>query len=194
MDNPYAYHSAGAAPPKRFHLGPQNALSEAELQRVRKLAEVFISELQKGYITAAPPLHNAPHWFSTPIDLSGQLTVSSVTPWTPLCTYKVEPGRRGFIHQYGVDVLDPSYPYNGVILWRITVNGNPVPTLEEFAEHRGSLVHPRTTYIRLQEGDVVRLETRRTNSGSQHVVFGALIGWVGKPRRDYDGSLASLAH
>lgn len=188
-------YPGGAAPPKRFDLPPSAKLTPAEEARLRYLAERFIVELQKGYITAAPPLHNAPHWFSTPIDISGQVVMpTAVTDWTTICEYQVEVGRRGFITQYGVDV-DQGFSYNGMLRWRITVNGNPVPTLEEFSEHRGSLRSPRRTYIRLMERDIVRLQVRRTAVNTfQYTVFGALIGWTGRPRRDYDGSLASIAH
>lgn len=195
-DDDFSYHSSGIAPPKRFDLPPPASLTAAEEQRIRKLAERFIIELQKGYITAAPPLHNAPHWFSTPIDISGQTVVpQSVTDWITICDYRVEIGRRGFITQYGIDVLETTYTYNGGLLWRIIVNGNPVPTLEGFSEHRGSLRNPRNTYIRLLERDIICLQVRRAvASTQQNTVYGALIGWSGRPRRDYDGSLASIAH
>lgn len=194
-DDPFAYRPGGAAPPQRFDLPPTEALSPVDEARIRKLAERFIIELQKGYITAAPPLHNAPHWFSTPIDIVGSVTVpATLTDWLFVCSYRVEPGRRGFITKYGVDVR-PVFSYTGGLVWRITVNGNPVPTLEEFFEHRGSLLHPRSTYIRLLERDIVRIEVRRAVADTMsHTVFGTLIGWSGRPRRDYDGSLASIAH
>jgi hypothetical protein len=191
------YRRAQARPTNAVQGPPPDAdISPAEEKRLRRLAEHFAREMQKAYITAALPAHNAPHWFSTPVDLSGRVTVpAAVGDYQNIVSYTVEPGRRAFIHQYGVDVQDPAYTYDGSLLWQITVNGNAVPTIEGFAEHRGTLSTPRSTYIKLQEADIVRLRVKRAvaAAGAQDV-DGVLVGWTIRPRRDYDGALASIAH
>jgi hypothetical protein len=193
--NPYPGGSATPQPTK-VGPGPRPDIDKVEEKRLRALADMLAGALQKAYITAAPPAHNEPHWFSTPVDLSGQVTVpAAVGGWQDIASYTVEPGRRAFIRQYGVDVNDPTYTYNGSLLWQITVNGNAVPTLESFAEHRGAVATPRSTFIRLQEKDIVRLRVMRAVlAAAPQVVYGVLVGWTIRPRRDYDGSLASIAH
>lgn len=194
--DPYSSASPAARRPTA-PARPLPAIDEAaEDKRLRTLAKHFASEMQKAYITAALPAHNAPHWFSTPVDLSGRVTVPlAVGNWQDICSYTVEPGRRAFIHQYGVDVQDLAYTYGGSLLWQITVNGNAVPTLDGFAEHRGALATPRSTFIKLQEADIVRLRVKRAVAAlADQDVDGALIGWTIRPRRDYDGALASIAH
>jgi hypothetical protein len=191
---------SGAGPAKPRATAPARspaAIDEAaELKRMQTLAKLFAGELQKAYITAALPAHNEPHWFSTPVDVSGRVNVpAAVGGWQTICTYKVEAGRKAFIRQYGVDVQDGAYTYNGSLRWQVTVNGVIVPTLGSFAEHRGAVATPRSTFIKLQEADIVALSVMRAvAAAAPQDVDGVLVGWTIRPRRDYDGALASIAH
>ena len=197
--DPYAGKSQPTPVTQKQLQPPTAGITQQDEVRLRALARIFADEMQKTYITAALPAHNEPHWYSTPVDLSGRVNVAAaaapVNVWQTITTYTVEPGRRAVIRQYGVDVLDPAYTYDGSLLWQVTVNGNAAPTLEAFAEHRGSIVNPRNTFILLKEGDIVALRVRREVAavGAQDV-DGVLVGWTFRPRRDYDGSLASVAH
>lgn len=167
--------------------------------------DVFLGKLIKRLddfyrrttIVAALPAHNAPHFYSWPIDLSGRASVpAAVGDWQTLASYTLENGRCAVINGYGMEVRDSAYTYDGSVLFRVIVNGQTVPTLQDFATRRGTLSEPRNTFIKMiQPGDTVKLQVKRAvvAAGAQNV-DGVLVGWNWRPTSASDGAAASLAY
>lgn len=165
-----------------------------ELPRARALARVLSQLIQNTNITASLPAHVQPPLWSDPVDLVQRYTLpAAVGPYVPVISYKVPPGRWARIAKYGVDVADPAFPYDGSILWRIRVNGNNVPTLADWGEHRGSILQPRDTEIFLREGWLVTFDVRRAvvAVASTDVVLN-LNGWAWRLRWNYEGTKATV--
>ncbi len=170
---------------------PPLRLSQDERDRIKFLMKELAQLWKQTNLTASLPAYNAPHIWSTPVDLTATVVVPlAVQPaYVTAVSYTVPPGRRAVIQGYGVDVQDPAYTYDGSILWRIQHNGLNVQTLADWGEHRGSLNKPRPTFIPLMEGDTVTLQVRRAvaAAGAQNVAV-ALNGWTWRPRYNYEGT------
>lgn len=166
-----------------------------------QLAALF----QNTNITASPPAHIAPNLWSTPIDLSATVVVpATVAPPITVLSYQAQPGRWARISAYGLDVSVPSgYTYDGSLVWTISKNGSPVQTLQSFAEHRGSVIQPRSTFVLLWgdngaangAGDIITFSVQFTGTGTLAVpatVSMALLGWTWRPRTNQEGTKASV--
>lgn len=165
-------------------------LDEKELPRARALARILSQLIQNTNITASRPAHVDPPLWSEPLDLVEAFTLPlAVGAYTNVISYRVPPGRWARIASYGVNVLDPAYTYDGSILWTISVNGNPVPTLSNWGIQRGSIIQPRDTVITLREDDLITFAVRRAVAAvAETDLTMALGGWLYRYRFNYEGT------
>jgi hypothetical protein len=173
--------------------GPLSAQQQAEIQGIVQALANFLYNTQ---LTAALPAHNTPTNWSLPVDRSGVVTIPAAVDvnWTTICEYDVGPGRWMRITGYGINVREAGYTYNGSLVWRLLVNGVPVPSLEQFAEQRGTLVSPRQIFALAQQDQRVALQVRRAiASPGPNTVEGAFTGYIWRLRNDYDGTRASVS-
>jgi hypothetical protein len=178
-------------------------LSDEDRARAALLLQQMSALLQNTNITASQPAHNAPNLWSTPVDLSVQVTVpGAVGGYQTAITFVAPPGRWVRITGYGYDVSSPAaFPYDGSLLWQITKNGLPVQTISDFGEHRGTIIRPRDTFILLNGntndsnggGDVIKFNVMRAIAAANPAtVQMALIGYTWRPRNDHEGTRASI--
>jgi hypothetical protein len=164
----------------------------------------FAALIQNTNITTSLPAHNAPNLWSEPIDLSGQTVVpATVGVDITVLSYRVQPGRWARINGYGVDVSAPvGYGFDGSLLWTIKKNGIPVQTLGDWAEHRGSVIRPRETFVLLNGdngaanggGDSITFCVRRAVAAANPAtVQMVLTGYTWRPRNNYEGTRASVS-
>ncbi len=176
-------------PPSPFPL-----LNEHDLQRASLMTQRLVALIQNTNITAARPAYNDPHQWSTPVDLSDDVTLGgAVTSYQTVIEYYAPPGRRIRIDGYGV-LVDNAFTYNGDILWRIQKNGANVEFLADWAQQRGSIVQPRNTFILLNgdDGDKITFQVRRAVAGAAYNVTMCLTGWTYRPRFNYEGTKAGI--
>lgn len=178
-------------------------LSPADYARAGLLMQQFAALIQNTNITASLPAHNAPNLWSEPIDLSGQIVVPATAGVDiTVLSYRVQPGRWARINGYGVDVSLPvNYSYDGSLLWSIKKNGILVQTLGDWAEHRGSVIRPRETFVLLNGdngaanggGEIITFCVRRAVAAvNPATVQMALTGYTWRPRNNYEGTRASI--
>lgn len=165
----------------------QHALVDAVVEKLAKIA-------RNTNFTMQLPAHSQPMYWSNNIDLSDTVVMAdAVTPWQTVLEYTAPDSRYGRIAQYGFDVTDPTYPYDGTLLWRITLNGVPVQSLVSFGEHRGSMVEPADTYIIVPQGQTVRFEISRTATGTGALTVAMKMkGWDWLLRNNNEGTKASV--
>lgn len=179
-------------------------LSPADYARAALLMQQFAALIQNTNITTSLPAHNAPNLWSEPIDLSGQTVVpATVGVDITVLSYRVQPGRWARINGYGVDVSAPAgYGFDGSLLWTIKKNGIPVQTLGDWAEHRGSVIRPRETFVLLSGdngaanggGDIITFCVRRAVAAvNPATVQMVLTGYTWRPRNNYEGTRASVS-
>ena len=184
--------------------GKNPLLSPADYARAALLMQQFAALIQNTNITTSLPAHNAPNLWSEPIDLSGQIVVpATVGVDLTVLSYRVQPGRWARITGYGVDVSAPAaYGYDGSLLWTVKKNGIPVQTLDNWTEHRGSVIRPRETFVLLNGdngaanggGDIITFSVRRAvAAGVPATVQMALTGYTWRPRNNYEGTRASVS-
>lgn len=177
-------------------------LSPQDRARSALLLQQFAALIQNTNITASQPAHNQPNLWSTPVDLSAQVIVpAAVGAYIVGIQYQAQPGRWVRINGYGVDTTDPTYTYDGSLMWLIRKNGQYVETLGDWGEHRGSVIRPRETFILLngdngqsnQGGDRITFEVRRAVAAAgPTTVHMALTGYTWRPRNNYEGTRASI--
>lgn len=172
-------------------------LTPADTARAALILRQFSALLDNSRITTSRPAWDAPSLWSTPIDLSAQIVLPAAAgSYIPAITFSVSPGRWARISGYGVDV-DGGFLYDGSILWRITKNGVNVETLADWAQHRGSVIQPRDTFIlgdgNTAGGDTFQFEVRRAvTAGAPSTVNMALVGWTWRPRNNYEGTRSGM--
>lgn len=152
-------------------------------------------------ITAAPPAHVRPTVWSNPIDLSATVSVlGAVSPtYTDVLTFQVPSGYGARIEQYGVDVKDPAYTYDGSLLWAFKKNGTFLDLgMSNWGEQRGTIQYPRKTVIILDSlgnspGDILTFCVRRAvlAVAPQTVVMN-FRGWTWRKRNSYEGTQGSV--
>lgn len=160
-----------------------------------RLVGAIINWIRRANVTVSPPAHIEPIVWSHPIDLTARVSVpAAVGAYTTAISYRVPDGRYARIDTYGVLVNDAAYTYNGSILWRLRVNGTAITDgLNEWGEQRGSLVHPRKTFIVLKEDDLLTFEVRRAvAAGAAQDVDMSITGWDWRLRMNYEGTGASV--
>lgn len=174
---------------------PYPLLNPQDTQRAELMMQRVVALIQNTNITASRPAYNDPHQWSTPVDLSADITVpAAVGAYLPVLTYYAPPGRRIRITGYGVDVAG-AYTYDGSLLWRIKKNGANVETLADWGQHRGSVIQPRETFILLNgdDNDQITFEVRRAVAAmADSVVTNCLVGYTYRPRFNYEGTKAGI--
>lgn len=169
-------------------------LNPADQARADALVQRLATLLRNTNITASLPAHSVPMLWSDPIDFSARRSVPAAVEadYTNVISYRVPPGRWARISGYGVDV-DGSYTYDGSLVWRIQVNGYNVPSLADWAQHRGSIIQPRETFFLVPEGQLVTFAVKRAvAAGGASNVDMALVGWTWRLRRNAEGTKASI--
>ncbi len=162
-----------------------------------RLTDALMRMIRRAAITAAPPAHIRPTVWSDSVDLSANVSVpaaASTTGYTIAVTFKCPPGRGARIEQYGVNVLDDTYTYDGSILWAFRMNGRKLDLgMSDWGEQRGSMVFPRKTVIVMNEGDSLEFLVKRAvaHIGSQTVQMG-FRGWIWRKRNNSEGTQSSV--
>lgn len=173
--------------------GPLSRQQEIEIEAVvQAMARLFYNT----QLTAALPAHNAPTNWSDPVDRSGVVTIPAAADleWTTITDFLVGPGRWMRLTGYGIAVREAGYTYNGSLVWRLTVDGLPLPSLEEFAEQRGTPIRPREVFAIAKQDQRVALQVRRAvASADANTVEGVFTGYTWRLRNDFDGTRASVS-
>ncbi len=170
----------------RHTITPEKTMADALMRMIR-----YVS------ITAAPPAHIRPTVWSDSVDLSAQVTVAGVVAatYTTAVTFTVPAGRGCRIEQYGVNVLDPTYPYDGSIVWAFRKNGQFLDLgMTGWGEQRGTMVFPRKTVIVLDSKDTIDFMVKRaalTTPGAFDVQMG-FRGWIWRKRNNAQGTQSSV--
>ncbi len=173
---------------------PYPLLDNKDLERASLMTQRLVALIQNTNITASRPAYNDPHQWSTPVDLSADVTLAGAAgAYQTVIEYYAPPGRRIRIDGYGVDV-DGGFTYDSSILWRVQKNGNNVETLADWGQHRGSIIQPRNTFILLNgdDGDKITFQVKRAVAGASFVVTMCLTGWTYRPRFNYEGTKAGI--
>lgn len=171
-------------------------LPELDKARIQMLSLTLARLMRNTNITAALPAHVSPTIWSTPVDLSARVSIPAAAAapdvWQDIITYTVPRGRYARISEYGYEVDDAAYVYNGGIQFRILVGGRPVPTLDNFVEQRGTPVRPRETVILVPENEQIKFQARRAVAavGAQDLIA-VLVGWTWRLRNTYEGTRAA---
>jgi hypothetical protein len=161
----------------------------------RSLAHELVKMVRNLTITAGLPAHVRPTVWSVPIDLSAQVTVAAAAgPYTAAITYTVPEGMGARIEQYGFNVLDPLYTFNGSILWAFKKNGAFIDQgLTDIAQQRGTMVYPRKTVIILDARDRLQFLVRRAVvAGAPQNVQMGFRGWAWMKRNNFEGTQSSV--
>lgn len=164
---------------------------DAEDRMVAKI----INLVRRANLTVSPPAHIKPTVWSNPLDLSVRVTVpQAVGAYQTALSFKSPPGRWTRVENYGVEVQDAAYDYSGSILWRFRKNGLPLGEgMSDWGIQRGSIFNPRTTYIILEEDDVLDFQVRRAiDIGVAQDVDMAFTGWTWRTRNNYQGTAGSV--
>jgi hypothetical protein len=187
-------------------MSPDQAQFEARI-RAREAGptpeQLIVNELiraaRKLSITAAPPAHIRPTVWSNPVDLSLAVVVpAAVGQYTNVLTFEVPAGYGARIEQYGVDVQDPAYTYDGSLLWAFTKNGQYLDMgMSHWGEQRGSTIYPRKTVIILDSQgnnrDILRMQVRRAvAAGAPQTVVMNFRGWAWRKRNAFEGTQSSV--
>ena len=168
---------------------------QAAPSATKNLVGELLKALRRTNITAGPPAFVRPHIWSDPIDLSATVSVPAAAgPYQIAVQFTVPDGYWARIEQYGVTVQDPTYTYNGSILWAFQVQGAFVPQgLTGWGEQRGSMVFPRKTFILGQQQQIINMLVRRaTPVGSAQTVQMGFRGWTWRLRNNYEGTQAGV--
>ncbi len=114
------------------------------------------------------------------ISLPAAVTANNSSNWLVVAQLQLPQTDCGFLTSYSNAVIDPSWDYNGSILFRVRINGSPVDDCDSFQEQRGTIPSPAEALSYLKPGDRLVLEVRRAIAGTspRDIVMGAtLITW-----------------
>lgn len=170
------------------------SVSPTDAARAADLVGKIGALLQRTNITASLPAHAEPTPWSNPIDLSTTVNVAAAAgAYQTVLSYTAPPGRYARISGYGFDV-DGAYTYNGSLLWRLLLQGTLAGGMDPWAEHRGSIIQPRSAFIIVPEGQTLLFQVQRAvAAGGPSAVQMCLTGWTWRLRNNYQGTAASLA-
>lgn len=162
-----------------------------------KLTDTLMRMIRRVAITACPPAHIRPTVWSDSVDKSANVVVPLAvqTAYVSAVSFKVPPGRGCRIEQYGVNVLDATYTFNGSILWAFRVNGQRMLDLgmSDWGEQRGSMVFPRKCVVTLNEGDFFEfLVKRAVLAVAEQTVQMGFRGWIWRKRNNAEGTQSSV--
>ncbi len=160
------------------------------------MAAELIRQVRQLSITAAQPAHVRPTVWSDAVDLTATVTVQdTVGAYVSAVEFLVPEGRGCRIEQFGVDVKDPAYTYDGSILWAFKKNNTQLldQGLSNWGEQKGSIIFPRKTVIVLDEGDLIQMLVRRAVAAGapQNVAMG-FRGWTWRKRNNLTGTQSSV--
>lgn len=186
--------------PAQTLFASEDAFQQAQMARQapskdKSITGELLQAVRRFNITAAPPAHIRPTVWSTAIDLSGTLSLgTAVNAYTPVVSYTCPKGYWARIEQYGVNVQDPAYTYNGSILWAFLQAGAFLGSgMSNWGEQRGSMVYPSKTAIILQQGQLLQFSVRRaTTAGAAQTIQMCFRGWAWRLRNNYEGTQASV--
>jgi len=161
-----------------------------------KMATELLRRARAVNLTAAPPAHIRPTVWSDSVDLSASIVVPAAVQANPVVavTFTVPDGRWARIEQYGVNVLDEAYTYDGSILFYFRQRGRFLDQgMSAWGEQRGTMVFPRKTVIIVQEGETIEFMVRRAvAAGAPQTVQMGFRGWTWRLRNNYEGTQASV--
>ncbi len=162
----------------------------------KELARELMNLCRRTNITAGMPAHIRPPVWNDPVDVSSTVTVpAAVNDYQVAVSFRVPAGHGFRMEQYGVNVLDPAYTYDGSILWAIRVDGVfQDQGLTGWGEQRGTMIFPRKTTIVVWREEVnVDFMVKRAVAavGEQDVQMG-FRGWTWRKRNNYDGTQSSV--
>ncbi len=165
----------------------QEAIVNAIVDRIAKQA-------RNTNFTASLPAYTTPMYWSNNIDESDTISLgAAVSPFQTVLSYKAPPSRYGLVNAYGYDVQDPAFTYDGSILWRMMLNGQPVQSLVSFGEHRGSMVLPASTFIIVPMDQELQFQVRRaTAAGGDQSIAMKFKGWDWLLRKNDEGTKAGI--
>lgn len=147
-------------------------------------------------ITAGMPAHIRPPVWNNPVDVSSTVTVpAAVNDYQVAVTFRIPAGHGLRVEQYGVNVLDPAYTYDGSILWAFRVDGRLLDQgMSDWGEQRGSMIFPRkTTIVEWREEVNVDFMVRRAVvAGAPQNVQMGFRGWTWSKRNNYEGTQSSV--
>ena len=161
----------------------------------KELGAELMNLLRRTNITAGLPAHIRPPVWNDPIDLSATVTVpAAVGPYVTAVSFTVPAGHWARIEQYGVNVLDPSYTYDGSILWAMRVNGRMLDQgMSDWGEQRGTMIFPRkTTFLAYEEQNIDMMVRRAVAAGGAQDVQMGFRGWTWRLRNNYECTQASV--
>lgn len=178
-----------------YELTGAQALRERIPTPERTMAAELIRQVRQLSITAAQPAHVRPTVWSNAIDLTATVSVpAAVGAYVDAVAFEVPEGYGCRIEQYGVDVKDPTYTYDGSILWGFKKNNQLLDQgMSNWGEQKGSIVFPRKTVIILNYGDLLTMCVRRAvaAAGAQNVAMG-FRGWTWRLRNTLNGTQSSV--
>lgn len=173
---------------------------------VKHMAQMarYLSDAFRGMtIVATEPAHAVPAFWSEPVDVFGSHTfaASVATDWITVASYTTRTGRWARVEEYGVDVVigNGTYDYaSGDLEFRLLLGGQPVPSLSNFTEHRGSTLQPRKTFF-VSSGEnetrLIQFQCRKVDAGNtdEQVVTANFRGWNWRPDNNFEGPKVSQA-
>lgn len=178
------------------------AAQQAEIARqmptpARELANEFMHLMRRTNITAGLPAHIRPPVWNNPVDLSETVTVPAgvQADYQVGVTFRVPAGYGLRVEQYGINVLDAAYTYDGSILWAWRVNGQMLDQgMSDWGEQRGSMIFPRKTSIVVwqEEVNVDFMYRRAVAAGAPQDVQMGFRGWTWRKRNNFEGTQASV--
>ncbi len=162
----------------------------------KELATELMNLMRRTNITAGLPAHIRPPVWNDPIDLSATVEVPAAVQadYVTAVSFTVPPGHWARIEQYGVNVLDPAYTYDGSILWAMRVNGRFLDQgMTDWGEQRGTMIFPRkTTFLAYEEQNIDFMVKRAVAAGAPQDVQMGFRGWTWRLRNNYEGTQASV--
>lgn len=166
---------------------------------VDQLVHALVKASRQLVITAAPPANVRPTVWSEPVDLTTTFVVPAAAgPYQTAITFEVPAGYGARIEQYGVEVDDPAYTYNGDILWGFRKNGRMLDLgMSDWGEQRGSMIYPRKTAINMDSQGNNRdqlqfMVKRAVAGGGTYTVRMNFRGWAWRKRNAYEGTQSAV--
>lgn len=167
-------------------------LTDPEKRQSLMLTRSITWMLQNNNITSSQPAHNAPPYWSDPVEQSARVSIpAAVSPvYTQVLSYLVPKGRRFSLKGIGVNVDDPAYTYDGGLTWRLTIDNSPVNTYDNFSEQRGSIVFPRRmpdTIVEYNQKLIFSVRRNVAATGAQDVEM-MFHGYIWRLINTFEGS------
>jgi len=105
------------------------------------------------------------------------LPAAASSSWSTVAQLTLPSTDHGYITAYSNEVIDPSWDYNGAILFRVLVNESAIDDCDSFQEQRGTIPQPAEALFYVPPGQIIVLQARRAvlGVGTRDVVMGALV-------------------